>query len=769
MTFLTDALRGASATGLDTYRPEFFRLASLGDRERLEELLKRDPRIVTHDALHGQLTELHRSLNPSRQIGRQELDAAAQAHLGGVPAEEYGVWVHYPWSGRLVHLLDEQEFALVRTDRNRNKITRQEQALLSTKRIGVIGLSVGQSVALTLALERAFGELRLADFDQLELSNLNRIRGGVHQLGVNKAVLAAREIAEMDPFLRVTCFTEGITRGNIDRFLTDGGKLDILVEECDSVEMKILARQRAKAHRIAVVMDTNDRGMIDVERFDLEPDRPILHGLIDHLDLEATAHARTIEEKIPYLAPMAGLDHLSPRMKASMIEVGHTITSWPQLATSTVLGGALTGDVCRRIALDEFLVSGRWYVDMEALIGGAGAEAPSPAPPLEPDAPVRKAVAASSSEPTPLAGRDHGGLSPEAARDLAEAGAMAPSADNMQPWRFELVEGRLLLWHDPARSTSVLDPDRLIPHIGLGMCVENILLRAAERGMGLQCDILPLPEAHDLVAVFSRDVATSAVDPALGRFLAARHTNRQKGDGRPIPTAQLEQLVQEVRSVDGAVLHTITDAPAIDTLAVLQGAADRLRIMNEHGHREFFQHQLRWNTEEAERHRDGLDIATLELGAAGRVGMRMAAAPMAIRTLGAMGGGGALEKLSADTVRTSSAVVLLTMPSLDIVQRINGGRAAQRLWLCATAFGLAVHPLSAPIFLGQHARRDGAGFKPQERQEALDLWEQLTRLFQINDREPLFMVRLSYAPPPSARSLRRPLSALFTHHETVTT
>ncbi|HRF79656.1 MAG TPA: hypothetical protein PL070_06180, partial [Flavobacteriales bacterium] len=91
----------------------------------------------------------------------------------------YGVWVFYPWADRLVHLLDEPEFALVRTDRNRNKITREEQAELATKKVGVIGLSVGQSVSLTLALERSFGEIRLADFDTLELSNLNRIRSGV--------------------------------------------------------------------------------------------------------------------------------------------------------------------------------------------------------------------------------------------------------------------------------------------------------------------------------------------------------------------------------------------------------------------------------------------------------------------------------------------------------------------------------------------------------------------------------------------------------------
>jgi len=63
----------------------------------------------------------------------------------------------------VVHLLEESEFAELRTNRNRYKITPDEQATLARKRIGVVGLSVGQSAALILALERSFSEMRLAD------------------------------------------------------------------------------------------------------------------------------------------------------------------------------------------------------------------------------------------------------------------------------------------------------------------------------------------------------------------------------------------------------------------------------------------------------------------------------------------------------------------------------------------------------------------------------------------------------------------------------
>ncbi len=365
MTSLSEAIDSASKPDRESYRPEFFRLDRPEDRTRLEALLKREARVVIHDGLHDQLTELVRSLNPSKKFSKEELNAAAIAHLEGSPSEEYGTWVYFPWSYQLVHLLDEAEFALVRTDRNRNKITKQEQALLATKKVGVIGLSVGQSVSLTMALERSFGEIRLADFDTLELSNLNRIRSGVHEMGTSKVINTAREIAELDPYLRVTIYPEGSTRENLHAFFTEGGTLDVLIEECDSVDIKILARLKAKELGVPVVMDTSDRGLIDVERFDLEPDRPLLHGLLEGLDLAVVERPMTNEEKLPFMGRIVGFETISERMRASLPELGRTILTWPQLAGGVVLGGALVAEVWRRIAFDELTCSGRWWNDTE--------------------------------------------------------------------------------------------------------------------------------------------------------------------------------------------------------------------------------------------------------------------------------------------------------------------------------------------------------------------------------------------------------------------
>src|SRR5581483_6546875 len=142
--------------------------------ERIDELRRR-PGVLVSDAIEAQLRDLVRTRHPARRLTPAEQQDLVTAELGGRALHQYGVWVHYPWSRRLVHLLDEPEFIEVRTNRNCYKITPAEQRQLSTKRVGVVGLSVGQSVSLSLALERSFGELRLADFDTLDLSNLNRL------------------------------------------------------------------------------------------------------------------------------------------------------------------------------------------------------------------------------------------------------------------------------------------------------------------------------------------------------------------------------------------------------------------------------------------------------------------------------------------------------------------------------------------------------------------------------------------------------------------
>lgn len=353
----------------EDFLPRIFNINNQNEYQEVQNLINSDDRILVLDEIKSQLKELIKIRNPQRVLKEDEYESEIAKLLSGKSSDYFGNWVYYPWSNKLVHILAKEDFVELRTSRNLYKITPEERATLLTKKIGVIGLSVGQMIALTLVMERTCDEIRLADFDLIELSNMNRIRTSVTNLGVSKAIVAAREIAEMDPYITVKIYTEGITDENMEAFLSDGGNLDILVEECDGLDVKILSRIKARSKKIPVVMETNDRGMIDIERYDLEPNLGLLHGLIPEnmTDLH-TLRNLSNQEKVPLLGAMVGIENVSDRMKMSLAEMGKTISTWPQLASSVVLGGAMVTDVCRRILLNQFTHSGRYYVDFNDII-----------------------------------------------------------------------------------------------------------------------------------------------------------------------------------------------------------------------------------------------------------------------------------------------------------------------------------------------------------------------------------------------------------------
>jgi predicted N-acetyltransferase YhbS len=356
-------LTGAGGGDRQGWQPVLFDPADAGGVDGLAGLLAGGQVNEVHDTLKEQLTELVTSRDPSCTDPR-EISRRRREQLAGAEAWEYGTWVWYPWSRRLGHVLAREEFRLVRTDRNRGRIDRPQQRRLLHRRIGVIGLSVGSSSAVTLALEGIGGAFKLADFDDLGLSNLNRLRAGVHDLGTNKAVICARQMYEIDPYLDIEIHADGLTQDNIEDFFTGGnGPIDLLVEECDTPWAKIAAREHARDLGIPVVMDCNDRGMLDIERFDLEPDRPLLHGRLG--DVKSVGMLElTRSQKVDLILAMVDAGRISPELAASFGRLGTTLSSWPQLASGVALGGALTSEAARRILLNQPCPSGRFYTDL---------------------------------------------------------------------------------------------------------------------------------------------------------------------------------------------------------------------------------------------------------------------------------------------------------------------------------------------------------------------------------------------------------------------
>ncbi len=274
-------------------------------------------------------------------------------------------YAYCPWKRIAVHLPAEEFFFELRTARNKNIITAAEQKQYRNARVGIVGLSVGTNVVNALVFSGGPQRLKIADFDTIETTNLNRLRAPVFALGMNKAIFAAQQILELDPFAQLEVWDAGVEKTNLEEFILRP-RLDIFIDEMDSLDLKIHSRLICKKNRIPVVMvtDNGDNVIVDIERFDKEPNRKILHGLVEGVDPETIA-SLPYNEWVKFATRIVDIQNLTPRMKESLQSIGKTIAAVPQLGTTATIAGATAAYVVRKILTKQTINSGRYQVKLD--------------------------------------------------------------------------------------------------------------------------------------------------------------------------------------------------------------------------------------------------------------------------------------------------------------------------------------------------------------------------------------------------------------------
>lgn len=300
--------------------------------------------------------------------------AVKQASLKNYLAEHYGTkkpwelgsWVYFPWNGKLVHILEKELFLESRTIRNKDLITADEQQRFAGFNAGCAGLSVGSNVALALAIMGGSQKLKIADGAVLSASNLNRIFAGVSDIGSFKSLVVARKLYEMNPYITINCSTENITDASIGRFFEDPWPLGAVVDEIDDLKIKILIRLEARRRRVPVVMatDLGDDVMLDVERYDLDADLPLFHGLVDNVEALLVKEVSK-RDWLKYATDIVGPGNASLRMQQSLLKIGTKLVTQPQLGGTALMSGVVAAYAIRQIALGGTLKSGRTLISLE--------------------------------------------------------------------------------------------------------------------------------------------------------------------------------------------------------------------------------------------------------------------------------------------------------------------------------------------------------------------------------------------------------------------
>ena len=125
------------------------------------------------------------------------------------------------------------------------------QEKLLAARVLIIGLGgLGSPVAMYLAAA-GVGHLVLADFDSVDLSNLQRqIAHTTDRIGQTKVESAAQTLRALNPDIKITCITEALKAESLASQIAN---VDVVVDCCDNFSTRFAVNAACVAAKIPLV------------------------------------------------------------------------------------------------------------------------------------------------------------------------------------------------------------------------------------------------------------------------------------------------------------------------------------------------------------------------------------------------------------------------------------------------------------------------------------------------------------------------------------
>ncbi len=423
-----------------------------------------------------------------------------------------------PVAAALVCVLGPRSFRRLRLDRNRNMITLRSSSDLAGLRIGS-WWPVGRPRHRPYAGRRghmratAAGGLRRVGTVQPQQRARHALRHRDEQ-GPRRGPAHRRA----RPLSDVQIMTLRLDAPNRGGFL-DG--LDIVVEECDSLDIKVAVRETARTRGMPVLMASSDRGLIDVERYDLDP------AARSCMAFSVTSHRR------PRLARLVPATRSRMCCASSTPQAFRTAARphWSRWATpcrpgrsspvTSLLGAAAVAEAVQRIGLAEHLPSGRVRIDVDG-IRALG----DPVRPRKP-----KPAAANgdgdteSSTPVPRA-------------VVAAAAQRAPSGGNMQPWRVTTNARHSVTVALAPKYTSTMDVAYRGSAVAIGAAPSMPRAAAAARVCLGRSTIVEDSDARPASAPSPADGQGRHRSCRAVPAVLDRQTNRHRGLAAPLPSTR---------------------------------------------------------------------------------------------------------------------------------------------------------------------------------------------------------------------------------------
>lgn len=214
--------------------------------------------------------------------------------------------------------------------RNLGVFTPEQQERIRRLTVAIAGCGgLGGPVAYLLA-RLGVGELRLADPEVFEASNVNRQFGAyVDTIGVNKAEAMAAEARRINPHIVALTYPGGLDHGNVGGFL-DGA--DALVDGLEFFEFELQLALHETARESGIWVFTAQAALEVYTQFAFDPQGP---GLISALSCAPTIE-RAIRVFFPVL-PAAATPEALARVAAGEMPHISSYAPAPAIGAGTVV------------------------------------------------------------------------------------------------------------------------------------------------------------------------------------------------------------------------------------------------------------------------------------------------------------------------------------------------------------------------------------------------------------------------------------------------
>lgn len=286
-----------------------------------------------------------------------------------------------------------------------------------------------------------------------------------------------------------------------------------------------------------------------------------------------------------------------------------------------------------------------------------------------------------------------------AIQKIIEAGTLAPSGENCQPWRFRVRGREVDVFNVPERDYSLYSWGQRASLVAHGAVLENMAITAGFWGYQAEIIFFPNPSNENWVATVLLRPGENQKDP-LFEAVALRTTNRKIYKQEVLLPEQKNKIMATGQVEGQGRVVLVEDRKKVEQFAKLASANERILFENRFLHSFFFKH-ISWTNEQDERVKTGFYIDTLELPPPAKAGFKLFKNWFILNAFNKLGLSKMVAKENAKIYSSASAIGSIVIKNNSAEEFLGAGRLMQRVWLTVTEQGLSLQPLTGIIFLMQ--------------------------------------------------------------------